>query len=126
MTATPLQRVLIVDDDQLFRLALRAFLDVDGRMTVVGEAGTGLEALPLVERLHPDAVLIDLDMPLMDGLTTCIAIGERWPELRIVMLTGSTLDKQERAQIAAHVPLLLPKGHLEPQSLCDALMGQLH
>jgi DNA-binding NarL/FixJ family response regulator len=122
----PLQRVLIVDDDQLFRLALRAFLDDDGRLTVVGEAGTGLEALPLVERLHPDAVLIDFDMPLMDGLTTCIAIETRWPGLRMVMLTGSTLDNQERAEIATHVPFLLPKDHFEPRSLCDALMGQLH
>jgi DNA-binding NarL/FixJ family response regulator len=125
MTA-PLQRLLIVDDDQLFRLALRALVDVDGRLTVVGEAGTGLEALPLVERLHPDAVLIDLDMPLMDGLTTSIAIGAQWPDLRIVMLTGSTLDKQERAEIGVHVPFVLPKDHFEPQSLCDALMGQLH
>jgi DNA-binding NarL/FixJ family response regulator len=122
----PVQRVVIVDDDQLFRLALRAFLDDDGRLAVVGEAGTGLAALPLVERLHPDAVLVDFDMPVMDGLTTCIAIEARWPELRIVMLTGSTLDEQQRAQIAAHVPFLLPKDHFEPRSLCDALMGQLH
>jgi DNA-binding NarL/FixJ family response regulator len=121
----PLQRVVIVEDDQLFRLALRAFLDDDGRLTVVGEAGTGLEALPVLERLHPDAVLIDFDMPVMDGLTTSIAIEERWPQLRIVMLTGSTLDTQKRAQIAAHVPIVLPKDHFEPQSLCDALMGQL-
>jgi hypothetical protein len=42
------------------------------------------------------------------------------------MLTGSTLDKQERARIDAYVPFLLPKDHFEPQSLCDALMGQLH
>jgi DNA-binding NarL/FixJ family response regulator len=125
--SSPLQRVLIVDDDTLFRRVRRTFLDEDGRFSVVGEAGTGLEALPLIELLHPDAVLLDFDMPLMDGLATCIVMEERWPEVRVVMLTGTLLDEQEAAEIAAHhVPFLMRKDRFEARSVLDALVGPMH
>jgi DNA-binding NarL/FixJ family response regulator len=60
--------VLLVDDEQLIRAGLRAIIDAEPDLTVVGEAGDGAEVLPLVRRLRPDVVLMDVRMPAVDGI----------------------------------------------------------
>jgi DNA-binding NarL/FixJ family response regulator len=80
-------RVLIADDQALFREGLRTLLSTRPEIDVVGEAPNGEEALALVERLHPDVVLMDLRMPVMDGIVATTRIRDRWPAIPVLVLT---------------------------------------
>lgn len=83
-------RVLIVDDDPLVRTALAHFVSRDPEIDVIGEAETGLEALAYLEKDRPDIVMMDVQMPEMNGIEATAAITERWPEVRVLAVT--TLD----------------------------------
>lgn len=80
-------RILLVDDHALFRAGLRALLDSEPDMEVVGEAGDGEEALERAADLSPDVVIMDISMPRMSGLDATRILHERDPDLRIVILT---------------------------------------
>jgi DNA-binding NarL/FixJ family response regulator len=87
-------RVLIADDHPVVRQGLRTFLDLQDDITVVGEAGDGAEAVELVERLTPDVLLLDLKMPVLDGLATLGRLTGT--ATRIVVLTSVS----DRADVA--------------------------
>jgi DNA-binding NarL/FixJ family response regulator len=80
-------RVLLVDDQALFREGLRTLLSTRAEVEVVGEAANGDEALALVERLQPDVVLMDLQMPVMDGIQATARIRDRGPSIPVLALT---------------------------------------
>ena len=80
-------RVLLADDHDIFRKGLREIIDQQSDMTVVGEARDGVEAVNKAEELAPDAILMDLKMPRLDGLGAAHLITERDPEARIIILT---------------------------------------
>ncbi|HEU4647849.1 MAG TPA: response regulator transcription factor [Gemmatimonadales bacterium] len=80
-------RVVLVDDHAMVREGLRLVLRNAPDITVVGEAANGSMALPLVERLTPDVVVLDLDMPGGDGMTALRALRHAWPEVRVLILT---------------------------------------
>jgi DNA-binding NarL/FixJ family response regulator len=80
-------KVLIVDDHNLVREGLKAVFDQGDEVQVVGEAGSGDEALELVEKVKPDVVLMDISMPGMNGIQATKLIRERHPDAKIVMLT---------------------------------------
>ena len=80
-------RVLIADDRPRSRQALRAVLDMWPTVEVVSEAADGQEAVHLVEECRPDVVLMDAKMPVLDGAEATRLIKERWPEVRVVVLT---------------------------------------
>ena len=82
-------RILVVDDENVVREGFVAILHVTPDMQVVGEALNGLEAVQMVRKTKPDVVLLDLNMPGQDGLTTIPQIKELLPETRILVLTGS-------------------------------------
>ena len=84
--------VLIVDDHPVVREGLRAFLELQEDMEVVGEAADGVEALEKVGELLPDVALIDLVMPKMDGITTIRQIKNLSPSTRILVLTSFSED----------------------------------
>ena len=86
-------KVLLVDDQALFREALRTLLDLHEEIEIVGEAGNGHEALEMVERYAPRVVLMDVQMPKMDGVSATRAIRERFPETSVIVLT--TFDDDE-------------------------------
>ena len=80
-------RIVIADDQALFREGLRTLLSIRPDMDVVGEAANGEEAVALVEALRPDVVLMDLRMPKVDGVQATARIRERWPEVPVLVLT---------------------------------------
>jgi DNA-binding NarL/FixJ family response regulator len=100
-------RVLIADDHRLFAEALQAILDADDRIDVVAQAGDGKEAVELAQRLKPDVVLMDISMPVMDGIEAARAIRERDGDASILMLTGSNsradVDRARQAGAAGYV-----------------------
>ncbi len=85
-------RVLIVDDHSVVRQGLRMFLRLDSEIEVVGEAGDGAAALVLARQLKPDVVLMDLIMPVMDGIAATQAIRKELPEVEVLALTSVLED----------------------------------
>jgi DNA-binding NarL/FixJ family response regulator len=85
-------RVLVVDDHPVVRTGLRGMLAVDPEIEVIGEASSGAEALVMVERDRPDVVMMDLRMPGMDGVAATASITERYPAVRVVVVTTYDTD----------------------------------
>jgi len=79
--------ILLVDDHQLLRQGLRALLEVEPDIQVVGEAGDGLQGIQLVERLRPNVLVLDLMMPGVNGLEVTRQVSRRFPETRIIVLS---------------------------------------
>jgi two-component system nitrate/nitrite response regulator NarL len=100
-------RVLIADDHRLFVEALQAILDGDERIKVVAHAGDGIEAVRLTQELQPDVVLMDISMPLMDGIEAAKQIRAGGGDACILMLTGSNsradVDRARQAGAAGYV-----------------------
>lgn len=89
---TPI-RVLLVDDQTLFREELRTLLDLQPGIEVIGEAVNGREAIQLVARAAPDVALMDLQMPVLDGVAATREIRARHPHTQVIVLT--TFDDDE-------------------------------
>jgi two-component system, NarL family, response regulator LiaR len=85
-------RLLLADDHQLIRQGLRRLLESERDMQVVGEAGDGLEAQRLALELRPDVVVMDVSMPIVDGISATRELVRRWPEAKVVMLSMHTQD----------------------------------
>ena len=82
-------RVLLADDQNLIREGLKALLEQEPDLEVVADVNNGCDAIAKVEALHPDVVLMDLTMPKMDGITATQTICERFPDIRVLVLTAS-------------------------------------
>jgi NarL family two-component system response regulator LiaR len=85
-------RILIVDDHGVVRQGLRMYLGLDPELEVVGEAANGAEALRLTHELEPDVVLMDLLMPVMDGIAATEAIRRELPHVEVIALTSVLED----------------------------------
>jgi DNA-binding NarL/FixJ family response regulator len=100
-------RVLIADDHRMFAEALEAILATDQRLAVAGHAGDGAEAVRLALMTRPDVVLMDIAMPVMDGLQATTQIRKQWPTACVLMLTGSNsrtdVDRAREAGAAGYV-----------------------
>ena len=94
-------RVLLVDDQALVRAGFRMVLDAQPDITVVGEAGDGVEAVALAGRLAPDIVLIDIRMPRLDGVEATRRILATDPAARVIVLTTFDLDEYVYAALGA-------------------------
>ena len=81
--------VLIADDHDLFAESIEAFLGTEQRIDVIGRAANGEEAVQLAGELHPDVVLMDISMPVMDGFAAAERIRRSLPETCVLFLTGS-------------------------------------
>src|SRR5690606_34845420 len=86
-------RVVLVDDQALFRAGVRMLVSSQPDMDVVGEAGDGRDAIEVIGRTRPDVVLMDIRMPVMDGLTATAQVLTQPEPPRIVMLTTFDLDE---------------------------------
>lgn len=115
-------RVLIVDDSAHARDGLRALLATWPQVAVVGEAANGQEALRLVEEYRPDAVLMDVQMPVLDGVQATRRIKEQWPTITVVVLTMYATE-QAAARAAGADAFVLKGG--PPDRLLAALRGHV-
>ena len=85
-------RILIVDDHSVVRQGLRMFLSLDPELEVVGEATNGKEAIEAAGKLSPDVVLMDLLMPVMDGIAATEVIRRQYPDIEVIALTSVLED----------------------------------
>jgi DNA-binding NarL/FixJ family response regulator len=85
-------RVLVVDDDPLYAEAATAILGTDGRIEVVGRAANGQEAVERALALQPDVVLMDINMPVLDGIAATRRLRRALPSARVVLVSASTVD----------------------------------
>lgn len=106
------RRVLIVDDNPDVRLLTRLTLE-SGSCEIVGEATNGAEAISAAEDLKPDAVIIDLRMPLMDGIEATKILRHNFPDMRIIVMSGSDDPLMVREITAAGADVAVDKGNLE-------------
>jgi signal transduction histidine kinase len=113
-------RVLLVDDHPAVRRVLRSLLEEVGGWEVVGEADSGEAALPLVERLVPDVVLMDCRMPGQGGVATTREIARRWPAVAVVAHTAYADETYVREMVAAGARGYVLKGDV-PAAVLEAL-----
>jgi DNA-binding NarL/FixJ family response regulator len=116
----PSLRVLLVDDQPLFRTALATLIDSQPDLSVAGQAENGLQAVELARELVPDLVLMDVEMPVMDGVEAARLIREQQPGVKLVMLTVAESDAHlfEAIRNGANGYLLKD---LRPEHLYDML-----
>jgi DNA-binding NarL/FixJ family response regulator len=112
-------RILLADDHRLFAESLMALLSEDERVDVVGIAANGVEAVALTQDLKPDVVLMDLKMPVMDGLEATRAIRDLGQGTQVLILTGTTepVRTEEAAQAGASGYLQKEQGVEELRSV---------
>lgn len=116
-------RVLLVDDSAEFAESARAVLAADARIEVVGVAADGDEALDLAEQLRPDLVLMDIEMPRVNGVDATRAIRDRCPDSQVVMLTGRRERDDEVGSGEAGAVGFLHKDQLGSPRLADELLA---
>jgi two-component system, NarL family, response regulator DevR len=106
--AAPPVRLLLIDDSPLIRAGLRAVLEDQPAVTIVGEAGTAAEGLAAVVLLQPDVVLLDLRLPDKPGFAACREILQQRPKTRVIILTSATEERNvhEAIAVGAHGYLL--------------------
>lgn len=94
-------RILLVDDHALIRRGMKGQFSLESGFSVVGEAGDGAEAIELAARLQPDVVLMDIDLPVMDGITATQQIKSDRSAIRILALSAFDSDTQVMGMLAA-------------------------
>lgn len=135
--------VLIVDDHPLLRQGLSTLLELEGGITVVGQASNGPEALRLAEELQPNVILLDINMPGMNGIEVAKIVRERHPEIGILVLTihddetyvnemirsgakGYLLKDAEPRQVVQAIKQVARGGSVYPTELMERVMERYH
>ena len=113
-------RVLLVDDDRDFLASLVPLIEHQPVLTVAGTAENGLDAIELADELDPDAVVIDLHMPVVDGVTAVARLRKDHPNLCLIALTGDPAPELHEAVSEAGADAVLMKG-----DLVDSLVQRL-
>jgi DNA-binding NarL/FixJ family response regulator len=114
-------RVLIADDEPLFIDSVQALLAGDERVEIVGTATNGQDAVDLAVALDPDVTLMDIAMPMLDGIEATRRIRERLPDACVLVLTGSSISADVDRARQAGVAAFLTKDRIGTQ-LVDAIL----
>ena len=112
--------ILLVDDQTLLCEVLKTWLDVEKDIQVLGVANNGNKAIEQVERLQPDIVLMDIDMPQMDGLKATEIISQRFPQVKVIVLSGHDDDVYLGKSLRAGA-----KGYLLKNTPADELVEKI-
>ncbi len=115
-------RVLVADDQTLFRAGLARILADDPRVTVIGVAADGVEAVRMCRELHPDVVLMDVRMPNLDGIKATEQIKANTPEIPVLILTTFEADSHVLAALRAGASGYVLKDS-EPKSIVSSLLA---
>lgn len=135
--------VLLVDDHPLLRQGLSRLLELEGGISVIGQAGNGLEAIRLVDQLKPDVALLDINMPGMNGIEVAKVLREQHPELGILVLTihddesyvnemirigagGYLLKDSEPRQVVRAIKQVAAGETVYPSHLMERVMEHYH
>lgn len=102
-------RVMVVDDNPEFREGLIALLDTEG-LEVIAEASSGKESLEMIENVDADIVLMDVRMPLMDGLTCTTRLSKQYPNAKVVIITGGRTTQKDAVDAGARALVEKPFG----------------
>lgn len=116
----PAIKVLVVDDDELVRAGMSLLLGSAGDLRVVGEAADGEQAVALARRLHPQVILMDLFMPVLDGIQAIQRLVDDHSTARVVVFTSSREKSRLAEALAAGAVGYLVK-NCNPQDLVDAV-----
>jgi len=117
---TEKSRILIVDDSVSFRRSMRALLEIQPDMQVVGEAPDGEKALEWIEKLRPNLILLDAQMPGMTGVEATQQIKSHWPQTKVILMTMYS-DYRSKA-IESGVDAFMTKG-IPPEQLLAIIRG---
>jgi two-component system, NarL family, response regulator LiaR len=102
-------RVLLADEHDFVISSLQLAFDMVNNIELVGRAENGIEAVELAGELLPDVILMDIIMPEMDGLAATRIIREKYPQIKIIVLTASTLEADQKASMEAGAHIYLRK-----------------
>jgi CheY-like chemotaxis protein len=119
------RRVLVVEDDDSFAEALTELLEADGRLQVVGRARDGRKGVELAEALRPDVVLMDIVLPVMDGVEATREIRRRQPTIPVVGITGWEYEERALEVRDAGEVDFVGKGRLDPD-LVEVVVAATH
>ena len=107
MTPT-LKRVLIVDDNPMVRKAVCSLFTLDG-FSVCGEAGNGAQAIEEARETRPDMIVLDLSMPVMDGIRAAKALRQIMPHVSLILFTAHASSALEKDALAAGIDAIISK-----------------
>ena len=122
-------RVLIADDHAMFREGVRAVLETEPDIEVVGETANGRETLARCQELKPDVILLDLDMPELDGLDVTRRLKEQGAAAKIIILTMFTSRDYAMRMLSAGAMAFVPKhssAKILPEVIRAVMRGQVH
>ncbi len=109
-------KVLIVDDHPVFRQGLRDVLETDPHLNIIGEAADGEVALEIVPEINPDVILMDINLPTMNGLQVTRKIKGQFPQIKVIMITGYDDAEQVFHALRAGASAYCPKD-ITPEAL---------
>lgn len=115
-------KIMLVDDHALFRKALRDVITMEEDMSVVAEATNGVQAIEMAAKIKPDLILMDVNLPVLDGIEATRTISKQFDSISIVMLTVSSLDEHLFEAIKAGAIGYLTK-NVSPEALIRNVRG---
>jgi DNA-binding NarL/FixJ family response regulator len=121
MTATPI-RIVVADDSPLYRRTICNVLEKQPNLRVVAEAEDGLSAVQAVEKHKPDAVMMDVSMPVLNGIDATWIIKSKYPDVRVIVLTMHEVESISEAACKAGACWCLNK-ECSPKEIIKAIMA---
>ena len=118
-------KVVIADNRESNRRGLKALLAFEPRVEVIGEAADGEEAIQLVEKNQPDLVLMDVHMPVLDGLQATARIKAAWPNIKVIVYTMYPDYREDATRAGADIFLLKGSPGASPSQIILSLFPQL-